>query len=299
MFYSPLRYPGGKSKLYPFIKTIIEWCDLKHGVYIEPFAGGAEVAFKLLMNGDVERIVLNDSDRCIYAFWKSVFRDTYALCCAIANVPITIDEWNHQRYIYLNHEDYSDLEVGFATFFLNRTNRSGIVKGGIIGGQKQDGAYKINSRFNKKALINRIETISKKKAYVGLYNYDINDFINQCLPIYNYNIPMGSLIYLDPPYYKKGKQLYTQYMDIEEHKKLERTLSTLKTHWVLSYDLVPETIDLYKNYETYTYNMSYSVATHRKDSELMVFGSSNTVPSFDFMHKRDTKIEINKVNIAN
>lgn len=159
---TPLRYPGGKTKNYDFVKTILDANDL-HGTYIEPFAGGAGLAIKLLLHDDVQRIVINDSDRAIYSFWKCVLEHTEDLCSFINTVPLTYDEWEKQRYIYMNNDKFDELELGKATFYLNRTNVSGVIKGGLIGGNNQTGNYKMDARFNRKNLIKKIQRISLYK----------------------------------------------------------------------------------------------------------------------------------------
>lgn len=152
---SPLRYPGGKVKLYKYVKEIFDLNNL-HGTYIEPFAGGAGLAIKLLLNNDVKRIVINDSDLAIYSFWQCVLYHTDELCRFIETVPITYDEWIQQRTVYLNQSQYNETEIGKATFFLNRTNVSGILKGGIIGGKDQNGAFPMCARFNRADLVKKL-----------------------------------------------------------------------------------------------------------------------------------------------
>lgn len=158
--YSPFRYPGGKSKFYGYIREILECNNLIGETYIEPFAGGAGLALKLLLNNDVKRIVINDFDPAIFSFWYSILYETDAFCDLIDSTPITLDEWKNQRNTYIDNSDSISLKLGFATFYLNRTNVSGVIKGGVIGGQEQAGTYKMNARFNKRNLIKKIMKIS-------------------------------------------------------------------------------------------------------------------------------------------
>lgn len=104
MFYSPLRYPGGKGKLAPLMKYLIETTGHVGGTYIEPFAGGAGIALDLLENDVVSRIVINDFDKGIYSFWRALLNETDKFIEEINRVPLTIDEWNRQRIIMLNAE---------------------------------------------------------------------------------------------------------------------------------------------------------------------------------------------------
>ena len=178
---SPLRYPGGKTILYKNIRNILEENNLIDGTYMEPFSGGAGLALKLLINNDVKRIVINDYDYAIYAFWHNVLFETEKFCRDIETIKVNLEEWEKQKEIYNNQNIYSLYEIGFATFFLNRTNRSGIIKGGPIGGRKQEGKYKINCRFNKPVLINKIKRIGQYSNKIKLYNYDVNEFINKVI----------------------------------------------------------------------------------------------------------------------
>jgi len=176
---SPLRYPGGKTILYEKVKNILKENNLLKCTYMEPFSGGAGLALKLLMNNDVDKIVINDFDYAIYSFWHNVLFDTEKFCEDINNIRVDLDEWEKQRNIYNNQNNYSMYEIGLATFFLNRTNRSGIIKGGPIGGKNQEGKYRIDCRFNKTVLINKIKEIGKYRARIKLFNYDVNDFIKR------------------------------------------------------------------------------------------------------------------------
>ena len=196
MFYSPLRYPGGKGKLTEFMKYMIDQLGHSGGTYIEPFAGGAGIAIELLLRGVVSRIVINDYDKGIWSFWKAVLTETDRFIAELAVVPLTMEEWNRQRNICLTRNDKYSFELGFATFYMNRTNHSGIIKGGVIGGMDQSGLWKMDARFKREELIRRIESIAERKSGIKLYNKDINSFITRYIPLYEEN----TLVYFDPPY---------------------------------------------------------------------------------------------------
>ena len=146
MFYSPLRYPGGKGKILSFMIDLIKLNKLENIEYVEPYVGGAAVALGLLLNNMVSKIYINDSDKAIYAFWDSVLNYTDEFIQKIEKTPITVEEWRIQKSIYNNIEQHSDLDIGFSAFFLNRCNRSGVLKGGIIGGYEQNGKWKIDEQ---------------------------------------------------------------------------------------------------------------------------------------------------------
>ena len=219
MNYSPLRYPGGKSKIAPFIKLLMENSPIDYHTYIEPFAGGAGVALTLLLEDVVDRIVINDYDKAIYSFWRAVKENTNALIRLVRETPLTIAEWKKQKQTYLNSTKYS-IELGFAAFYLNRTNRSGILKAGPIGGLDQSGNYLIDARFNREVLIDKIAQIAKRKKDISVYNQEIRSFITNILP----RNQKGAVVYFDPPYYKKGKELYKNFFDDKDHEEIRNSI---------------------------------------------------------------------------
>jgi len=233
MFCSPLRYPGGKGKLAKFMKYMIDQLGHGGGTYIEPFAGGAGIAIELLLEGVVSRIVINDYDKGIWSFWKAVLTETERFIAQLAVVPLTMEEWNRQRNICVTRNNKYSFELGFATFYMNRTNRSGIIKGGVIGGMDQSGSWKMDARFKREELIRRIESIAERKSHIKLYNKDINSFITRYIPLYEEN----ALVYFDPPYFKKGKQLYMNYFQLEDHVRIEKAIRDyVKCDWIITYD---------------------------------------------------------------
>lgn len=275
MFYSPLRYPGGKSKLTPYILETMKLNDLEGGTYVEPFAGGAAIAWYLLINDHVEDVYINDLNLSIYAFWHSVLYQTDQLCALIEATVITIDSWEHQKVIQENKTS-SLLELGFSTFFLNRTNRSGIIKGGVIGGKNQTGNYKLDCRFNKDDLIKRILKIARYQKKIHLSNMDANDFIINELPY----IQDKCLVNIDPPYYKKGKGLYQNYFEHEDHLVLFNNVKKIKQSWVVTYDDTPEINDIYYEYNPMPFNLTYTAQTKRKGSEVIIHKPINCICDF-------------------
>lgn len=179
---SPLRYPGGKHKLYPYVAKLIEINDCT--TYIEPFCGGAAIPLELLFHNNIKRVILNDYDYSIYCFWESVLTDTDAFSKKIFDTSITVNEWKKQKQIRSTFSQHTPLEVGFSTFFLNRVNHSGIIdKAGPIGGLNQTGSYSIDCRFNKRRLINQIEKIALYQPQISIYNLEALDFIESVIVI--------------------------------------------------------------------------------------------------------------------
>lgn len=267
MFYSPLRYPGGKGKLEPFMELLIRQTGHVGGTYVEPFAGGAGIALELLEKEIVNDIVINDLDKGIYSFWRAILSETDRFINDIRNVELTIDEWNRQRQVIDNFNRYS-YELGFATFYLNRTNRSGIIKGGVIGGTEQNGNWRMDARFNREALIERIIKIAKRKNHIHLYNKDVNSFIQNYLPRYQHN----AFVYFDPPYFGKGKQLYLNFFSYDDHVRIERMIDNyVNCDWVITYDDVKEIADIYQNHILKRFDLNYSAAVKRKASEIIIF----------------------------
>jgi DNA adenine methylase len=242
MFYSPLRYPGGKNKLSKFIAKICIDNNI-NGHYVEPYAGGSAVALHLLIEQKVERVTINDFDRSIYAFWHSVLKNKKKLCDLIENTEINIENWQKAKGIQKNKSKAKLLELGFSTFFLNRTNISGIINAGVIGGIEQKGKYKINCRFNKKDLIRRIKLIAKYKKKIDLYNLDALKLIKKVQKESNNN---KTIFYFDPPYYLKGSSLYMNHYKDNQHKEVADKIKNIKnTNWIISYDNTPEIEKIY------------------------------------------------------
>lgn len=278
---SPLRYPGGKSNITPLVKFIIQQKNIDvsdNFTYIEPFAGGAGVAVNLLLEGVVSNIVINDYDKAIYSFWRALKDDTAALIDLIEATPVTVEEWHHQRDIYLTFNHKYSLKLGFAAFFLNRTNRSGILNAGPIGGYEQSGTYQINARFNKDTLINRIQNIARYKKNIFLYNKEIRSFISQIIPKYG----SDAFVYFDPPYFANGKRLYKNFLVHEDHVEIAQYINqAVSCDWILTYDDAPQIREIYSKYDYIArkYSLNYSVANKGKGTELIIFKSSNLLPA--------------------
>ena len=289
MFYSPLRYPGGKAKLARFMEFIIKERGYIGGTYIEPFAGGAGIAVELLLRDVVSRIVINDYDKGIWSFWKAILTETERFISEIRTVPLTINEWEKQRDICLNYNKKYSFELGFATFYMNRTNRSGIIKGGVIGGLQQTGKWKIDARFNRESLISRIESIAFRKKDIRLYNHDITTFIEHYVPFYSEK----AMIYFDPPYFKKGKQLYMNFFEFEDHKRIERVIrNSVECDWIVTYDDASEIREIYASYPVMLYDLNYSVSKKCKTSELMIFKSNIPIPRNKLLEQNGIDINL-------
>ena len=274
-YISPLRYPGGKARLAKFLKSVFEANDLVGGAYAEPYAGGAGAALALLFTGHAANIYINDVDPAIHAFWFSVLHKTKSLCRLVRNTPVTPREWEHQRRIYANGNTAAPLALGFAAFFLNRTNRSGIIdSGSMIGGRDQAGQWKLDVRYNREGLISRIELIAKCRKRIHLSSLDAIDFLRHL----GKTLPAKSLVYLDPPYFTNGRRLYANNYETQDHARVAELLSESPLRWLVSYDNVPVIRRLYRGYRSRTYTMQYTAAGKKQGVEAMFFSPSLLVP---------------------
>jgi DNA adenine methylase len=268
MFKSPLRYPGGKNKLAAFFAKIC--IDNKiNGHYIEPYSGGASVALFLLLEGFVNKITINDKDRSIYAFWFAVLNHTESLCQLINETEVNVVNWHKQKNIQTCKETRSLLELGFSTLFLNRTNRSGIITGGIIGGQEQLSEHKIDCRFNKQDIIARIRAIASRKSDIRLFNLDAISLIDL---IEKEPSPENSIFYFDPPYFLKASSLYMNHYKSQNHILVSEKIKAIKSiKWVVSYDNVDQIKNLYLECDKKEYSFSYTAGTNKTGRELLFF----------------------------
>lgn len=279
---SPLRYPGGKSKLADFVDNTIKLNGIEKPIYCEPFCGGAGVAIDLLLKNKVEKIILNDCDVAVYSFWKAVLDDAEKLGQKIISTEITMQERENQRQIYgeLSKKREYSLDLAFATLFLNRTSVSGIIRGGVIGGKDQKGKYKIGDRFNKEKILEKINRIAALKDKIELFNLDCSELINTYLK--NYTDKNNLFIFFDPPYYKQGKNLYTNFFSHKDHENLGLAIKKLDEYfWILTYDNTSEILKIYKEYNPRKYKLQYSAKNKIKETELFFSNNKTKIESFN------------------
>jgi len=290
VFYSPLRYPGGKNCIFPFISKIFYENEIIGVSYAEPYAGGAGLALRLLFEGYVNHIYINDLDQSIYAFWISILNRTEEFCSWVESVDISIENWHQYKNIQ-NHllNEIDCFELAKSTFFLNRANISGIIKGGPIGGFKQTGSYKIDARFNKKDLIGRIQKIAKLKNRISVSNLDGMEFIN-AMNKRKENV----FIYLDPPYYQKGACLYMNFYEKKDHTKLASVVRNLKKNWMVSYDNHDYILSLYDEKRKVIYQLSQS-ASNRVGDEVLIF--SDSIDFIDSIKKLKSPVFLNNQSV--
>lgn len=273
---SPLRYPGGKFKISRLVDFIIRKAGRQGGVYIEPFAGGAGVALDLLFSGTVDEIIINDADVAIASFWKAITRKPDDFIRLVRNTRVTIQEWRRQRAIYLASRKWS-VELGFAAFFLNRTNHSGILQSGPIGGQDQL-TWHLDVRYDQEQLIKKLEAIANQNSKIRVYNQDAETFLGKYLPPDRER----AFIYCDPPYYRRGRVLYKNYYTHELHRSLAESIANLEdVPWIVSYDDAPQIEALYHAFPSRRFALSYSLANNGHGNEIIFFRDQEICPSLE------------------
>lgn len=276
---SPLRYPGSKSSLTDYIAAIIEENLLSGCKIYEPYAGSAVVSLEMLIRGFAQHAVLVERDPLIYAFWKAVFECTEELCEEINQLDVTIETWeSFQLYKeVIKPEGHDILQLGLACLFFNRTNFSGIIGAGPIGGRNQSSNYSIDCRFNKGRIIQQIREISCLKEKISIYFGDALEFMKNK----EKEIENGfSFVYIDPPYYAQGKKLYRYYYDDNSHKNLASYILKKEFPWLISYDDHPKIRMLYADKVSQPIYLDYSLKSSRKGSELLI--SNLVIPPLSF-----------------
>lgn len=282
-FYTPLRYPGGKGKLAYYLKGVIKHNSLLDCHYIEPFAGGAGVALELLMQEYVHKVTINDYDPAIYSFWHSILNNCEEFCEKIHQTEVSMNTWYEQKEI-LSANSYDDLlSLGFAAFFMNRTNRSGILNAGVIGGKAQAGKWKLDVRFNKEDLVNRIKRIAAYKDRIIIQNKDTLDLLID-LSIKSHE---NTLMYLDPPYYVKGQELYRNFYEHQDHVDIKNQLLKMPIlHWIATYDNTEQIKEIYKGQTIIDFDLQYSAQSKRVGSEVIIFSKNLKIPSVELGKKK-------------
>ena len=268
---SPLRYPGGKSALYSRLRKMIRDMGLAGCTYVEPYAGGVGAGLSLLVTGQVERVVINDLDPAIHAFWSTVQSDPGWLIEQIHRAKLDVTEWRRQRQIYVSADTRDLLKLGFATFYLNRTNRSGVLNGGPIGGLDQTGNYKIDARFNRDGLAERLRILSLYADKIVPRSRDGIEIISEYAP------RDDVFIYADPPYFEKAGSLYLNAFSAKDHEELARVLDAIADRpWILTYDNAPQVAELYAERRRREFGLYYSAHRVGKATEVVVL--SDAVP---------------------
>ena len=254
---SPLRYPGGKRWILPFLIRLLEATGGRRKLFVEPFVGGGSVTMGLLESGYAENAVINDLDPLVAAFWSVVFsKDVDALVDRVRTARVTLDEWNTLKA--QDDDCGTDVDRAFRCLFLNRTSFSGIINrtAGPIGGNAQSGEYGVGCRFNLPRIASRISELGRLRDRVlirgcGTWQGMADRIDMEIVPGSGFR-PDDVFWYLDPPFYHKADRLYRRWFETSDHDELHRFLGmTIYGHWLLSYDSAPEIERLYGGHPGY------------------------------------------------
>lgn len=257
----------------PFVAQLLEAQPRRSSIYVEPFAGGAGVALRLLHDEYVDEVVLNDLDAGIAAFWRSVFDQSTELIELVSSCSPSLDEWHRQRRVYVQ-KAASDLELGFATLFLNRTNRSGILTARPIGGLEQTGRWSLGARWKPAQLVDRIRRVARYSTRVTICEDDGIAVTTRYLR------DSETFVYADPPYIAKADGLYLDTLGREDHQRLAATLRGAD-RWLLTYDTDPVVRELYRGLRCAVFSIKHTAAIQHIGTEYAVFPDSLVVPSLE------------------
>jgi DNA adenine methylase len=284
-FISPLRYPGGKARMAPYLVDLIQIQEHRPTSYAEPFAGGAGAALKLLVDEAVRTIHINDLAPGIAAFWRCVFHQTKALADRIRSAPVSIDNWHAQRDIFTHPDEHDDIALGFATFFLNRCNRSGILTARPIGGLDQTGNWKIDARFNREELASRVEFLGDFRRRVSVTQLDAKIFLDDIE-----HLGKNVLAYVDPPYIVQGENLYLDSLSYADHEALAKQLKQSAVPWLLTYDAAEQvTEELYHGLRAARFSIAHTAQKQHVGSEYIVFSDNTAVPNLDVVRRANAQ----------
>jgi DNA adenine methylase len=261
--------------MLPLISAILQQNNLAYAPYVEAFAGGCGLALGLLFEGFVSEIHINDIDPGIWSFWHAALEHSDDLCARVRAADLSVAEWRTQREVFRTSDLSDPVALGFAAFYLNRTNRSGIIEGaGVIGGLDQSGNYKMDCRFNKDDLIQRILRVKRYRGQITLTRLDAGVFLEGA----DLTVPKRAMFCIDPPYFHKGSSLYTSFYRASDHAVLAQQILKLERPWVVTYDNTPEIDELYRSRARYTFDVNYSVQTKRMSSELLIASPELILP---------------------
>ena len=277
---SPLRYPGGKRRLVPYLAAALRANNLQPDLFVEPFAGGASVALELAATGAVRQIGLADLDPWIASFWQTVFEDCDWLCRRVENIEVDLATWDRLKRTKAKSRRWQAL----ACLFLNRTSFNGALhpRAGPIGGRAQRSSYDIACRFPRARLIGRLRACEQlaangKVAWVRCASAldVVRDARQQAK-----REGLQLFTYLDPPFWAKSRELYRHSFVHFDHEELAQMLRWLREPWLLSYDVSRAIQRLYARHDVRraTVELLYT-ATQRAAYEELLIANLASLPA--------------------
>ena len=273
---TPLRYPGGKSRLLGYVERFLKANHISPDCVCEPFAGTASISVGLLQKGLVDSAYICEKDPLIVAYWKAVKYHIDELVESVKSVEVSMDTWfDFKKYLPENAQTrFSVTELALAFLFYNRTNYSGIIKGGPLGGKSQKSPYKLGCRFNKPTIIEKLLDLSKVSENIHINLGDGLEFMKR----ESSNRSVESIFfYVDPPFYNAGKDLYREFFNDKDHIELADFLADLESPWLLSYDDSEFIRNLYKEKRNAKIYIDYQANFLKKSAGELLF-SNRVIP---------------------
>lgn len=245
-----IRYPGSKEKLaaelwrlFPDAITSSLFSAANRWEYREPFFGAGAIGFKILKHIHHRcRVWLNDVDADLVCMWQAVHSQPYQFCKLVHNFTPTVERF----YEYKERDGVDDadpVERGFRKLALHRMSVSGFgaMSGGPIGGRSQQSSqYTVSCRWNPERIKRDVVRLNELLSSFDELRITAGDFEPLLI-----NAGEETFIYLDPPYFKKGEQLYKHNLSPLDHSRLAGAVRECMAHWVVSYDDHPEIRRLY------------------------------------------------------
>lgn len=242
---SPLRYPGGKSKVIDqiYARLIPE----KLETFVELFAGGASLGLSLLDAGKIKNLILNDLAPLVHNFWNVVLREPEVLIRYIRNDLPDMDRyWRAKANIKEAYpaEGQPDADLAYDFLLLNRLSFGGILSANPICG-RNGSDEDLRQRWNPESLVKRIEHIVGMRDHITLYRQSAESLFLEQIGWY----PERTTIFVDPPYTTAGKLLYGMTFQ-DGHRDLADALNEFFRCWpgpdiIITYDDSPMVRELY------------------------------------------------------
>ena len=238
---SPLRYPGGKSRVAKLLCQYIP----PHTEYREPFVGGGAIFF---YKPKVEKNWINDLHPGLYALWRTLrdhFPEFADLCKAqdTTDLRATFDYWIN-RFDLMKAEGNAQLvERAVQYYFINRTVWTGRV---VFDPARRSRLYFSNpegwGKLEKK--LRHLRACAEKLRGVRITCKPFEKCLGGATP--------ETFIYADPPYYRDSldtptSRLYEGHFAIEQHESLRDLLANCPARVMISYDDRPEVRRLYSD----------------------------------------------------